>query len=476
MLYFGCDTETYNDNGHLGLKSIQLVGKTEHYFISEDYENPDDEYIRNEISYKFIKFLSTCKDNIKVAFFNMTFDLSQFLKFLITQSGYSLIHEYQSRLSKGQLSILETDRKVFSVKMRSPISGYQIEFIDLANFAVASSLNEVALAWLGEEKVEIESKVFPKKMPTDLEREYAMQDARLTYRLYLKFLDESVIEQKTYTIAGRTIKDFKAYIKHEFCTNFDFLMFNTDDADAIAEMKDEFERELRSGVKGGICQAYQKGVFHDVTHVDACSMYPTQMVSEWIPYGGLLADEPLDKHTSIVYPVGWYVLKKGKVPCVQWTSKANTLRFMHLHEYECGEYVKDFYLDGSYPIWQEEYELILRHYEVTGEIILKRWYIRLSENIILKGYVDMLYEGKKKSKGSKRLYYKYLLNSLYGKFLTRPDGITIDYVFEDGDWKRIKVASEKSTFYLPLGKRCEFLLSYLIHHQHTVRIVDCDER
>jgi hypothetical protein len=153
MLYFGCDTETYNDDGHLGLKSIQLVGKTEHYFVSEDYDNPDDEYIRNEISYKFIRFLSTCKDNVKVAFFNMTFDLSQFLRFLITQSGYSLIHEYQSRLSKGQLSILETDRKVFSVKMRSPISGYQIEFIDLANFAVASSLNEVALAWLGEEKV-----------------------------------------------------------------------------------------------------------------------------------------------------------------------------------------------------------------------------------------------------------------------------------------------------------------------------------
>ena len=452
MLYFGCDTETYNDNGHLGLKSIQLVGQSEHYFVSEDYDNEDDEFIRSEISYKFIRFLSECKDNVKVGFFNMTFDLSQFLKFLITESGYKIIHEYQSRLAKGPLSILETDRKVFSVKMRSPISGYMIEFIDLSNFAVASSLNEVARAWLGEEKVEIESKIFSKAKPTVLEQEYAMQDARLTYRLYLKFIEESVIEAKTYTIAGRTIKDFKEFIKHNYCTNFDFLMYNTDDEDDIKAMKDQFEIELRSGVKGGICQAFQKGVFHDVTHVDACSMYPTQMISEWIPYGGLCQEEPLDRHTSIVYPVGWYILKPHAVPCVQWTSKANALRFMYMKEYECGEYVQDFYLDGSYPIWQEEYELILRHYDVTGEEIPKKWFIRMTENIILKAYVEMLYEGKRTSTGSKRLYFKYLLNSLYGKFLTRPDGITIEYVFEDGQWNRIKVASEKNTFYLPLGK------------------------
>lgn len=75
----------------------------------------------------------------------------------------------------------------------------------------------------------------------------------------------------------------------------------------------------------------------------------------------------------------------------------------------------------------------------------------LRENVVLKSYVNMLYEGKKNNKGAKRLYYKYLLNALYGKFLTRPDGITIDYFEEMGEWKRVKLASEKSTYYLPLG-------------------------
>ena len=451
-LYFGCDTETYNDGDHYGLKSIQLVGEdTELYFLSDDYSNEDDEYIRSEISYKFIRYLSELKDNVKVAFFNMTFDVSQFLKFLVSESGYKVIHEYQGRLSKGQIQFLETDRKLFSVKFRSFISGYLIEFIDLSNFAVASTLDDVCKAWIGKRKIEIESKEFPKRHPTEKEKLYAMQDAKLTYELYMKFLEESVIEQKTYTIAGRTIKDFKHFIKANYCTNFEKLFFNTDDPEEIQAMKDMFEIELRSGVKGGICQSYQKGIFEHVTHIDACSMYPTQMHKDWIPYGGLLSEEPKSRHTKIVYPVGWYRLKPDRVPCVQWTSKSNAFRYAYLNVYECGEYVKDFYLDGSYPIWIEEYEIILNQYEVFNEEIVKTWYIRLRENIILKQYVEMLYDGKRHNTGSKRLFFKYLLNSLYGKFLTRPDGITIDYVYENDEWHRIKVVNEKATYYLPLG-------------------------
>ena len=80
----------------------------------------------------------------------------------------------------------------------------------------------------------------------------------------------------------------------------------------------------------------------------------------------------------------------------------------------------------------------------------------MRENIVLKAYVNTLYEGKKNNKGAKRLYYKYLLNALYGKFLTRPDGITIDYFQEDDGWHRVKLASEKTTYYLPLGNVLSF--------------------
>ena len=87
----------------------------------------------------------------------------------------------------------------------------------------------------------------------------------------------------------------------------------------------------------------------------------------------------------------------------------------------------------------------------------------MNDNVVLKDYVNRLYDGKKNNKGAKRLYYKYLLNALYGKFLSRPDGISMDYIYSeiDKEWKRIKVPSVKSTYYLPLGK-LESLSSHII--------------
>lgn len=338
--------------------------------------------------------------------------------------------------------------------------------IDTSNFAQGVKLNDACKSWLNEEKVNIESKIFPKQRPTPIEKEYAMQDARLTLKLFKKFIEESVIENRTYTIAGRTIKHFKDFCKEEYGTTLEKLLFLSDDKDYIEEQKELFEQELRKGVRGGICQAYQKGIHEHVNHIDARSMYPTQCIRNLYPCGGLLKDPPSGRYTEILYPIGWYRLKDGKVPCMQWTNKANCERYTYLHTYECGEYVKDFFLDGSFPIWKDEYDIIKQQYEVYNEMIKKRWYIRMNDNVVLKDYVNRLYDGKKNNKGAKRLYYKYLLNALYGKFLSRPDGISMDYIYSeiDREWKRIKVPSVKSTYYLPLGKieslsSCIFKLS-----------------
>lgn len=307
MKFYGCDTETYNetvkiDNSYIGprgLKSIQLCNNDEHYyFTTDDFSKSDDE-IRYEISKKFIDFICKINEDVRIAFFNMTFDVSQFLYYLVAYSGYQIAHERMPRLPKGFMSILETDRKLFNVKFRSKVSGKLIQFIDIANFAVAATLNQVAESWLNKRKIDLESKIFLKQPATDIEKQYALKDAELTYELYIKFIEETVIENNTYTIAGRTIKHFKEYCKKEYLTSFEYLMFGTEDADEIQEMKDEFELELRRGVRGGICQAFNKGVYEDVTHIDARSMYPTQCVRDYIPFGRLLKEKPTCKHTSI---------------------------------------------------------------------------------------------------------------------------------------------------------------------------------
>ena len=194
----------------------------------------DDEIIRDCIAEQFISTLLHFREDSIVAFFNLTFDLSQFLKYLVTKSGLECVNEYVGRIKKGQLNILETDRKVYMVQFRSHLSGYRTVFIDCMHFAPsAGGLDKVAYAWVGEHKIELESKIFPKQAPTKLEKEYAMKDAKLTRDLYIKMVEQEVIENRIYTIAGRTMKHFKQFCHQKYGIDMMNWLYQTDDKDLI---------------------------------------------------------------------------------------------------------------------------------------------------------------------------------------------------------------------------------------------------
>lgn len=87
MILSGCDTETYHEEKDgivfKGLKSIQLVTSYEEkYFIASDYTLSDDD-IRCEICEQFMDYILNIEDELRIAFFNMTFDVSQFLRYMI---------------------------------------------------------------------------------------------------------------------------------------------------------------------------------------------------------------------------------------------------------------------------------------------------------------------------------------------------------------------------------------------------------
>lgn len=408
--------------------------------------------IRYCICEQFVNHLLNLQEDAVIAFFNLTFDSSQFIKYLVTETGLECMNERVKQIKKGQISILETDRKVYSIQLRSPITGRRVMMIDCMHFAPASGgLDVVANAWIGDVKIKLESKKFPKAQPTQLEKEYALKDARLTKDLYLKMRDEQVIENGVFTIAGRTMKHFKEFCRKMYSIDMMEYFYKTDDKEEIEMIQEQFETEIRSGVRGGICMAFHKGIYEHCNHVDAVSMYPTQCVRYFHPIGPLLSEPPNAMHTKILYPCGYYKLKKGKVPNMQWTSIVNCGRYHYIGDYQPSEYVNDFYLDGTYPIWEEEYNIVKECYDVKEESIAKVWYIEMADNTILCNYVNQLFEGKKRNKGTKRLFYKYLMNSLYGKFLTRPDGTTIGYFEEDDGWHRTKLENEKNVYYLPLG-------------------------
>lgn len=454
--FIGIDTETYYEGNNKGLKSIQIYGMIEGkeqsiYMLPSSFNMPD-HLIRMELASKFFDFFEKLTNDTEVAFFNIDFDISQVLQYMVNSAGYDIKHigdPKRFNITKGEMSILESERNMYSVTFRTKIKGRLIRMIDLANFLPASSLDSASESWLGEHKVKLEDKKFPKRMPTSEEQIYSMKDAELTYKLFLELRASGVIEgQKYVTIAGRTLGHFRQFLKDEYQVSLDEYLFMTSNQEEIDYQKNLFEIELRSSTRGGMCMAVHTGVFEHCTHIDARSMYPTQCVRQMIPGGPLLKEPPKVPHTYIVFPKGYFRLKPKKLPYFQWRRKVQCIHYAFETTYEPGEYVKDCVLDGTYGLWEEEWKIVKENYEHWGIDESKKVYIEMRENMALKRYVNGLYQGKKTNKGSKKLYYKYLLNSLYGKFLSRRNGVAIDYI----DGKRVKVEeNDRNTYYLPLG-------------------------
>lgn len=177
-------------------------------------------------------------------------------------------------------------------------------------------------------------------------------------------------------------------------------------------------------------------------------MYPTQMYRDYIPNGPILLEEPNYLHYTIYYPVGFFKLKDGKIPYLQFRRKSQCTRYQWTKEFNPSDYVTDCFLDGSYPLWENEIELMRDLYDFINVDLSKKIYIGKMENTILKPYIKELYEGKKNNTGTVKYYYKILLNSLYGKFLSRPDGVIISYA---GGYRHKEADVDRKTYYLPLG-------------------------
>ena len=281
---YGCDTETYREERGRGLKSIQIYGLDESYYFTVNDWNKSDDEIRTDIASQFFNWILESDNDITIAFFNMNFDVSQFLKYMVSELGLEFWNEALF-IPKGCIQILESERQLYLVQIRT-FKGRLVRMIDIANFLVGVTLNKACQSWLGKEKVDIESKQFLKAPATPIEQKYAMVDAQLTYELYNELVKNEVIEgQKTVTIAGRTLRHFKQFIKSNFGLSFEQYFYEGASPEEVAIIQNMFEDEIRNGVRGAITEAYQRGVFSNCIHFDARSMYPTQCVRDFIPIG-----------------------------------------------------------------------------------------------------------------------------------------------------------------------------------------------
>lgn len=176
---FGVDTETYNTPTY-GLKSLQIWGPTGAAYLTVDNWEQDDWSIRRSISNQFAGWMEALPSNATLYFYNLDFDFSQ-VSYCLTQEIYEVTDD-PGRLRKGCISVVETQSRTYKVKIRTR-SGHTVEMIDCYNFCGGVPLNQACKDWVGEQKIDLPSKDFPKAAASAIEKKYAMKDAELTYRL-----------------------------------------------------------------------------------------------------------------------------------------------------------------------------------------------------------------------------------------------------------------------------------------------------
>lgn len=177
----------------------------------------------------------------------------------------------------------------------------------------------------------------------------------------------------------------------------------------------DFLIEWRQAYRGGRCQVnpiYQGKVLKGVKRFDINSMYPWAMHDMPLPYG-----MPIELDKPNQYPFELYKVEIGfdlKPDCLPSLLKKNTL-------YQDDTYYIDS--DGVIELYISniDLDLVKRNYNVYYLKYVKMYGFTCT-TYSFRAYIDKWYARKKVDKGAQKLVDKLMLNSLYGKFGSNPEG------------------------------------------------------
>ena len=210
----------------------------------------------------------------------------------------------------------------------------------------------------------------------------------------------------------------------------------------------ELLEEWREAYRGGRSQVnpkYAKQILHNVKRYDINSMYPSIMAYKPLPYGNPIITKEPNLHEFEIYKVMiMFKLKKGHLPTLLKTGSIFNKAGETYWEYT--DVPIEIYISNI------DMELVKKHYDISFLKYEKIWGFKTIK-YFFKKWVDEYYEKKSSTTGGLRLVYKLTLNSLYGKFGSRPTGRNkIPYIDDDGTLcYKLSEEHEMGKYYLPMA-------------------------
>lgn len=354
------------------------------------------------------KFLEWCYNNhgALVYFHNLKFD-GVFTLYHLLHNGYTYKDEIFSHDKKGFSTLIGDMGEFYQIKINFA-PNRQITIYDSLKL-IPLSVKEIAKAF----KLPLE------KGKIDYE-DYKITDETLDY----VFRDVKIV-----AMAIKFFRD-KGYTRMTIGSNsYHSFMDNVAGANILfPKLGKDYINEWRKAYRGGRSQVnhkYANKIMNNVYRFDLNSMYPSIMAQKRLPYGKPIpCKEPGHYVFELYHLEAQFRLKPGHLPTLLQTntmfSKAGDTYYV-----DTGGVI-ELYVSNL------DWELVKRHYDI---IYCKFLEVHGFKTIVgpFENWVKQMYELKSNSEGGLRLVYKLLLNSLYGKFGSKCEGINKIPVIGDED-------------------------------------------
>lgn len=436
---FSADFETTTDKNDCRVWAYAL----------SNIENPKDFRYGNSID-EFIEFCKDSKNNYTMYFFNLKFDGSFILSYLL-KNGYTRVSSSKERKDKTFTTLITDKGLYYAMEIYFEVKKHRtnkVKIIDAMKIFPNFSVESLAVAFgLPISKLEID---YDEKRPighelTEEEIEYIRNDVEIVAWALKAMFDKGLTAM---TIGSNAVNDFKK--RFPYTKKF------------FPELTEQVDECLRESYRGGF--TYLNNIYAGVElgkglSLDVNSLYPSTMRFLPMPigypkfYNGKY--QPEGSFNLYIQMIRCrFKLKPNKIPCIQIK---NSLSFIP------NEYLTSS--DGALitlTLTKPDLELFLEQYEVTDDEYICGWKFHSSYNIF-NDYIDYWMGEKiaasKEGNKPRKVIAKTMLNSLYGKFASSKRGRQHEPYLDDKGKLCFQLLPEehKKGFYLPVAS---FITSY----------------
>jgi hypothetical protein len=387
--------------------------------VPDDWENISLENV--EVGTTLDGFIETIsQSNTTTYFHNLRFD-GRFILDWLLKNGYRHNASDRGIAEAGTFKSLISDMgQFYSITVRWA-NGFMTEFRDSVK-KLPMSVRRIAESFKYEVTkgdIDYEAPRDVGYIPSSVEWDYIRRDVLIVAKALGQSLQTG---HGKMTVGSDALAEFKTVIGHkEFTRLFPVLSY-------------EMDSEIRRAYRGGFTYAddrFKNRLNGEGMVFDVNSLYPSVMYYRPIPYGepeyvsGYV--EPTRSHPLTIFAVTFTAkLKPFHVPCIQ--IKGNMM-FVET------DYVSEITEPTTLMVTNVDWALMNDHYDIDVLSYDSGWRFRAA-NGIFDAYIDKYMLIKANSEGGIREIAKLFLNSLYGKFATRPD-VTGKIPVLDGETVRL---------------------------------------